>query len=56
MKPTNYPTPTQPKKTEVESGIWATFSDSKSTFSWVGIDFILETDPKKPNPTESCTP
>ena len=45
------PRSTQPKKNQVKSGSWATFSHSK-IFSWVGIDFKEETDCKKLNPTE----
>ena len=47
------PRPTQPKKNQVKSGIWATFPHGKY-FSWVGVGSIQETDYNKPNPTKLC--
>ena len=44
------PRPIQPKKSQANSGIWATFFLTANIFSWVGIGFIQETDYKKPNP------
>ena len=49
------PRPTQPKKKTInwlKSGVWATFFHMQNIFSWVGIDFIYETNYKKPNPPE----
>ena len=51
MKPTNSRTQGQPnpRKIRLKNGICATFSHTANTFSWVGVDFVEETDCKKPN-------
>ena len=54
-KPTNSPTQGQPNptsKNRLKSGILGHFFPQQIIFSWVGIDFIWETDYKKPNPTK----
>ena len=54
MKPTNSPTqgPTEPKKTEVRSGIWAIFPTANS-FSWVGIDFVIGNRQRETQPNQN---
>ena len=54
MKPTNSPTQDQPNPTKIrfiKVAFWPLFPTANN-FSWVGIDFIQETDHKKPNPTK----
>ena len=53
MKPTNFPTQGQPNPGKI--GLKVAFGPlfpTASIFSWVGVDFIQETDYKKPNPTK----
>ena len=55
MKPTNSSTQRQPnpRKIRLKVGIWATFLfPTANNFSWVGIDFMWETNYKKPNPSK----
>ena len=53
MKPTNSPTQGQPNPRKI--GLKVVFGPifpTANIFSWVGIDFIQETDYKKPNATK----
>ena len=55
MKPTNFPTQSQPNPRKIRLKVaYAPLFPTSNNFSWVGIDFILvqETDYKKPNPNQ----
>ena len=54
VKPTNFPTQGHPnrRKIRLKVAFGPPLFPTANSFSWVGIDFIQETDYKKPNPTK----